>query len=131
MNLIKSLSYSVDSDLGLDVSSIVIGSFKYHTITMMSSWFSDYPRVYCFIFLKNFLYWYLASICSSMEPNTTPKSYTSILKLQTNNVYAGRLKRLPCTPHTWLPQLNTQPPRPCPRILNWPLFIELNSLVVL
>ena len=82
-------------------------------------------RMYCFSFSMNFLYWSLASLCLDLVPKTAPKSSTSPLNLLIDNVYAGRLKRLPRPPCTWWTPLPVQPPRPCPRT---PL-IALDSLV--
>ena len=124
--MIGSFSYSMDSDVGLDVFIMVFSSLRYRTRTRISSGFFNYRCTYCFSFSLNFLYWSLASICSVVVPKTAPKSSASPLKLRIYDVYAGRLKRLPCPPCTcWLlhsPQLNWPFPRP-------PLF-ELDYIMV-
>ena len=99
--IIGYLSSSADSDVGLDVFKIIVGSFKYLTRTMMSSWFWNTLRMYCFSFLLNLLYRSLAYLCSDMVPKTAPKSSTSPLKFLIDDVYAGWLKRLPVPPRPW------------------------------
>ena len=69
----------------------------------------------------NFFYLSLASLCSSVVPNTAPKSSISILKFLINDVYYGRLNHQPCLPrppHPWWPPIPLWPhqPRPHPPI---------------
>ena len=97
--MIGSFSSSADITVGLDVFKIVVGSFKSLTRTIVSSGFWNSIRMYCFVFLLNFLYWYLAYICSDVVPKTAPKSSISPLKLLIDDVCAGRLKRPPRPPH--------------------------------
>ena len=91
MTIIGSFLSSVYSVVGLDVSSMVIGYFKYCTRKMMSSGFWNYQSTYCLSFFLNFLYWSLASICSALVPKTTLKSSNSPSKFRIDDVYDGQL----------------------------------------
>ena len=72
------LSYD-DSAVVIDVFRTFVGYFKYLTRTMMSSGFWNYLRMYCFIFLMNFLYWSLAYLCADMV--LIPRQNTPLLPL--------------------------------------------------
>ena len=93
---------------------------------MISSGFWNYRRIYCFRLSLNFLYWSLTYHCLAVVYKNAPKSSTSTLNVLINYVYAGRLKCLPCPPHTLWPPLPVWPPQPCTR----PPFLALNSLIV-
>ena len=123
--MIESFSYSVYGAVGIDVSSTVIGYFKYCTRIMMSSGFCNYWSTYCFSFRLNFLYWSLASLFMDMVPKTAFKSSTSPLNLRIDGVYARQLKCLPHPPRPLKPPLPPQPPWPCPR----PLLLGLELFV--
>ena len=127
MTMIGSFLYSVDSAIGLDVSIMVTGYFIYLTRTIMSSGFWNSWSTYCFSFYLNFLYCSLVSLCSSMVPNTNPKSSTYPLKFWMDDVYAGRLKCLTHPKFPWWPPLPSKPSWPS----TWPLFLEIYLLMVL
>ena len=125
--MIGSFLSLVYSAIGIDMSSTVIGYFKSRTRTMMSSGFCNSSSTYCFSFYLNFLYWSFSFLCSSVAPKTAPKSSTSPLKLQIDDVYSVQLKLPHCVPRHWKPPLPTQLPWPH----SWPPLLELDSLVVL
>ena len=125
ITMIGSFSSSDYSAVGIDVFKTILGSFKYLTRTIMSSELWNTLSMYCFRFSLDFLYWYLASLCSDVVPKTAPKFYTSSLKFLIDDVYAGQLKLLPLPPRPWWPPLLVQPPRPRPR----PPLLEFDSLV--
>ena len=126
ITMIESFSYSVYGAVGIDVSSTVIGYFKYCTRIMMSSGFCNYWSTYCFIFSLYFFYWSLASLFLDMVPKTALKSSTSPLKFKMDGVYDRQLK---CLPHPPRPlQLPLPPKHPQPRPL--PPLLELYLIVV-
>ena len=124
--MILSLSYLVYSDVGPDVSSTVIRSFRYHNRKIMSSGLWNYQNTYCFIFSVDFLYWSLDSFCLSMVLKYASKSSSSPLKFQIDDMYAGRLKRPPHPSHPWWLLLPPRPPRP----RSWAQLLVLDSLIV-
>ena len=124
--MIEPLLYLVYSAVGIGVSRTFINSSIYFTRTMMYSGLRNYQNIYCFRFLIDFLYWSLASLWSSIVPKTAKKSSTSPLKVQMDDIYAGRLKHLPHPPHPWWQLLTQRPPRPLP----WTRLLVLDSLVV-
>ena len=104
----------VDSAIGLDVSSTVMGSFRSCTITMMSWGFWNYRSTHCFSFSLNFLYSSLDYLCLDVGPKTAPKWSTSPLNFRIDDVYAGWLKRPPCHPQPWWPLISAQITWPSP-----------------
>ena len=94
--MIRSLSSSVDSAVGIYAFKTAVGSFKSLTITMMFSEFWNSCSMYCFNFFLNFLYLYLDYLCLDVIPKTAPTFSTSTLKLLIDDVYTWWLKRMPC-----------------------------------
>ena len=99
--MIEYLLSSTNSDVGIDVFRIDLGSFKSLTRTMLSSGLCNYPRMYCLSFSLNFLYLPLAFLCSDVVTKTAPKYSTYPLKFLIDDVYDGRLKLPPCPPRPW------------------------------
>ena len=127
ITMIGPFSSFVDSAVGLDVSSIVIGYFRSHTRTMMSAGSWNYRSTYCFGFWLNFLYWSLASLWLALVSKTAPKSSTSLLKFRIYDVYYGRLKQVPHPPRPWWPIISPQPPCPFTR----PPLLVLDFIILL
>ena len=139
--MIRYFSYSADSYVIIGVFKTIVWSFKYLTRTMMYSGLWNILRMYCFRFLLNFLYWYLASLCSDVVPKTAPKSFTATLKFLINDLYDQKLNHPPLPLCPWWPSLLVQPPRPrpCPQLLEfdylvleaWVIVASLPSLTLL
>ena len=66
MNTMVYFRSSVDNTVGLDVLSMVIGSFMSHNNTMMSSGLGNYCITDCYIFSLNVLNWSFAYLCSGV-----------------------------------------------------------------
>ena len=107
ITMIGYFSSCVDSSIGLDVSSNIIGFSSSRTITMMSSGFCKYCSTYYFRFSLNFLHWYFSSLCSSMVPKTVTKPSTYPLKFIIDYIYTGRLNQPPPPPRPWWPLWTT------------------------
>ena len=101
ITMIRSFSFCVYCDVGIDVSSTLIGYFRSCIRTMMYSGLWNSWSNYCFSFLINFLYWSLDSLYSAVVTKTAQKSSTSPLKFRIYDLCDGRLKRLPRPPCTW------------------------------
>ena len=134
MTMILSFSSSVGSPVDIDVLSTVTGYFESRKKKIMSSGLQNYRSVYCLSFSLNFLYWSLASLWSVVNPKTKPKLSNPPLKFRINDVYSGYFKQPPRPPHTWLPKLPPQPPRPHPQTslleLALPMVLWLRLVVV-
>ena len=83
---------SVDSDVGIDIFSTVIGYLTSHNRNMIYSGFLNSRSTYCFGFSLNLLNWYFDSLCSAIVPNTVPKYSTSSLNFLIDDVCASWLK---------------------------------------
>ena len=125
ITMIRYFSSSVDKGVGIDVFKTVVESFKYLPITMTSSGFWNFCRMYYFSFPLNFLYWSLDSLCLAVVPKTARKPPTSSLKFLIEYVYVGRLNRPPRPPRPWLHPLPERPP--CLHLQT--LLLSLDSLL--